>query len=155
MKSIAIVILCVVSAASTLAPKPAFNIPLFILDTEHPWILQNKDLLNAQPQIEAALCAADPNHPALLDLRQRYPQLTPPIDLFYNIYIGRPGDPRPGYHNMINRLEEILACPAALLRVQFLEINLELIIAEATGASYKDLYGVDTSKLDTSNPRDY
>ncbi|KAM7189311.1 hypothetical protein V8F20_010219 [Naviculisporaceae sp. PSN 640] len=132
-----------------------FNIPLFILDTKHPWIIQNKDLLNSLPDTEGALCSNNLNHPALFKLRQRYPLLTPPPDLFDTIYIGHLHQSRPGYHNMIHRLQELLSCPAALRNVKSLEVVLALDMAESAGASYNQTFGIDIGKLNTSNPRDY
>lgn len=97
------------------------RVPQFVLDTRHPWLEQNKALLNRLDNTEQALCNLDSN------LRPgNNSTWTYPTDLFKKLVIdnNRVGASKVqvGWAHADARLNEILRCPAALQDVEIFEV---------------------------------
>ena len=98
------------------------TIPQFILDTKHPWILDNKRKLEGLPNAEAFLCLNLQDHPGN---NAPITDLEIPPDLFHNLVIDNNsiGPQRPGWPNAIDRLTEINRCPQALASAKSLYVD--------------------------------
>jgi hypothetical protein len=87
------------------------TIPQFILDTDHPWIQDNKGWLSSHRNVERELCSKVSSL-----WRDGAHGQTLPKDLFARINIdnNKAGISRQGWKNAAARLEELKICPAAL-----------------------------------------
>lgn len=100
-------------------------IPQFILDAQHPWIEENRARLERLPDAAAQLCALDsplrPDPAISGNSSSTYPE-----DLFRRLEIdnSRSGVSRFGWANAVARLEEMHRCPAALLDVAELRVDI-------------------------------
>ncbi|KAJ8129534.1 hypothetical protein O1611_g4094 [Lasiodiplodia mahajangana] len=99
------------------------RIPQFLLDSKHPWVIENQNKLRTLPNVESYLCS--PPKELAPDNGQETPGgaehgLDIPSDLFDNIEISNIGMDisRPGWPNLLLRLREISRCPAALSKVK-------------------------------------
>ncbi|KAM7191285.1 hypothetical protein V8F20_009340 [Naviculisporaceae sp. PSN 640] len=103
---------------------------LFISDARHPWITKHYLRLNSQKDVTRALCTLDPSDPSRESLKAHLSArgfaLPPPEDLFSRLEVdnNRAGVRRPGWQNAVDRLKEILACPAALAHVKSLDVDI-------------------------------
>ncbi|KAI1267460.1 hypothetical protein F5Y18DRAFT_377821 [Xylariaceae sp. FL1019] len=93
------------------------RVPQFILDAQHPWIIENKRTLERLSDARGFLCSA-PNNSSIgggLEL---------PQDLFHYLEIdnNRHDIDRPGWPNALDRSLEIKDCPAALEQVRIFKI---------------------------------
>ncbi|KAI0867328.1 hypothetical protein GGS24DRAFT_485964 [Hypoxylon argillaceum] len=99
------------------------RIPQFILDAQHPWIIENKNKLERLRDAESYLCSSL-TRSATDDLREKLGGgehgLDVPPDLFDYLEIdnGRLGVDRPGWPNALMRLRELNRCPASLSHVK-------------------------------------
>ncbi|KAI1647134.1 uncharacterized protein F4817DRAFT_365479 [Daldinia loculata] len=94
-------------------------IPTFILDTDHPWLSENRGWLESYPDVASALCdkssqlwtSPSPGHEI-------------PTDLFSRINIdnNKVGIKRLGWDNAVSRLNELRNCTAALEDVRYLDV---------------------------------
>lgn len=103
---------------------------LFISDARHPWITKHYLRFNSQKDITRALCTLDPTDPSRRSLEAHLSArglvLPPPEDLFSRLEVdnNHAGRSRPGWQNAVDRLKEILACPAALVHVKSLDVDI-------------------------------
>ncbi|KAI0103920.1 hypothetical protein GGR51DRAFT_522900 [Nemania sp. FL0031] len=100
-------------------PSSRSRIPQFILDSRHPWVINNQNKLRTLPDAESCLCSppgqSAPDSGEAQPGRAEY-GLEVPHDLFDYLEIDNRGMAvaRPGWSNFILRLREIGRCPAAL-----------------------------------------
>ncbi|KAM7211920.1 hypothetical protein V8F06_012696 [Rhypophila decipiens] len=108
------------------------NFQLFISDARNPWVTKHFLRLNSQKDITTALCtlnSSDPSRQALeahVSSRGIGP-LPSAKDLFSKLEINnnRAGVNRwSGWQNAIDRLKEMLNCPAALENLRELEVDI-------------------------------
>jgi hypothetical protein len=102
-------------------PAPS-TIPRFILDTDHPWLEDNRQWLSKYPDVKDALCdkssalwaAPEAAHKAI------------PADLFANLTIdnNKVGVSRLGWTNAVDRLREMRDCEAALQDAKYLKLDI-------------------------------
>lgn len=99
----------------------ASPIPQFILDTNHPWLEENKAWLSNYPDVEKAICSKE----SFL-WRDGAHGHTLPEDLFskLNIDNNKAGISRKGWKNAAERLQELKACPAALEDAKELHVDI-------------------------------
>jgi hypothetical protein len=100
-------------------------IPQFILDARLPWVEENKRWLDRRADAAQLLCALNSTvraDPAIAGNGSR----AYPVDLFYRLEIdnSRAGVSRDGWPNAVARLHEMLDCPAALLDVTELYVDI-------------------------------
>ncbi|KAI0522065.1 hypothetical protein F5B22DRAFT_457479 [Xylaria bambusicola] len=100
-------------------PYKKSRVPQFMLDSNHPWILENQAKLEKLPDAESYLCFSSQGH--TIDVNRGKPGgegngLAIPPDLFDYLEIdnSRFGISRPGWPNALLRAQEIQRCPAAL-----------------------------------------
>ncbi|KAI1371251.1 hypothetical protein F4677DRAFT_436354 [Hypoxylon crocopeplum] len=100
-------------------PMATSSIPTFILDTDHPWLSENRRWLESYPDVASALC--DKSSPLWTDPS---PGHEIPPDLFRRINIdnNKSGIDRLGWDNAVSRLRELRDCPAALEDVRHLHV---------------------------------
>ncbi|KAM7214288.1 hypothetical protein V8F06_010339 [Rhypophila decipiens] len=112
--------------------------PLFMADARHPLVTEHYLRLNSHPDITTALCSLNSSDPSRQSLERhlgsrgiRFPRHQ---DVFStlritNIYpeVNRPG---PGWQSAIDRINEILNCPAALANLQSLEVDIDSVNSE-------------------------
>jgi len=104
------------------------RIPQFILDTNHPWLDENRRYLEHLDDPKHALCSLDSKlRPGNGNGTRTYP-----TDLFRHLEIqnNRVETSRPGWKNAVLRLEEMLVCPAATRDVEDFEVH--IYIADAS-----------------------
>jgi hypothetical protein len=104
---------------------PTSPIPQFILDARHPWVEENKRWLDRRVDAAQLLCALNSTvrpDPALSGNGSR----TYPADLYRRLEIdnSRVDVSRFGWENAVARLHEMLDCPAALLDVTELYVDI-------------------------------
>ncbi|KAI1169644.1 hypothetical protein F4777DRAFT_592561 [Nemania sp. FL0916] len=104
-------------------PLPQSRIPQFILDTGHPWIVENQQKLESLLDAESYLCLSSElkSDTTLPGLPKTDDGLLVPQDLFDSIQIDntfRSGSDYPGWPYALLRLQEIHRCPAALAQVK-------------------------------------
>jgi hypothetical protein len=101
------------------------DVPQFILDARHPWILANQRKLERLPNAEAFLCLG-PDSEANAETKTWEEELQMPIDLFDKLEINniRVGISRPGWPNALQRLGELKRCQRALNQVKSLEVDI-------------------------------
>ncbi|KAI1652683.1 hypothetical protein F4813DRAFT_377381 [Daldinia decipiens] len=94
-------------------------IPTFILDTDHPWLSENRGWLQSYPDVAGALC----DKSSLL-WTSPSPGHEIPTDLFSRIDINnnKVGISRLGWDNAVSRLKELRNCTAALEDVRYLNV---------------------------------
>ncbi|KAM3075751.1 hypothetical protein ACMFMG_007877 [Clarireedia jacksonii] len=104
-------------------PLRRSTIPQFILDTQHPWILDNQRKLERLPNAEVLLCSSSnmvPNE----STEKTLAALEIPPDLFDNLRIDNLRlASRPGWPNAFSRLGEINSCQRALKEVKSLVVD--------------------------------
>ncbi|OTB19455.1 hypothetical protein K445DRAFT_19062 [Daldinia sp. EC12] len=95
------------------------SIPTFILDTDHPWLSENRPWLESYPDVANVL--SDKSSPLWTNPS---PGREIPADLFSRINIdnNKPGESRLGWDNAIARLAELRSCAAALQDVEYLHV---------------------------------
>lgn len=104
------------------SPSP---IPQFILDARRPWVEENKRWLDRREDAAQLLCALNstvrPDSAVAGNGSRTYP-----VDLFHRLEIdnNRAGVSRDGWPNAVARLGEMLDCPAALLDVTELYVDI-------------------------------
>jgi hypothetical protein len=99
-------------------------IPQFILDTQHPWVIQNQQRLENLPNAQAFLCTAGELDKGSSELGQYGLEVPPDIFDYLEIINGRAGVSRPGWRNALARLREMKRCPTALARVKTFHIDI-------------------------------
>lgn len=103
-------------------PHRQSRVPQFILDTKHPWIIENRRKLEQLPDAELYLCSSYPG--STVDGSRvsgsANNRLEIPSDLFNYLEIDNCGWPisRPGWPNAFIRAREIKRCPAAFTQVK-------------------------------------
>ncbi|KAK5626987.1 hypothetical protein RRF57_002702 [Xylaria bambusicola] len=104
-------------------PYKKSRVPQFMLDSKHPWILENQKKLEKLSDAESYLCFSSQEH--TIDVNQKKSggeenELGIPPDLFDYLEIdnSRGGISRPGWPNALLRAQEIQRCPAALSQVK-------------------------------------
>jgi hypothetical protein len=97
-------------------------IPQFILDTEHPWLKDNKRWLSRYPGVRNAIC--DKSSPLWQNPATDAHIL--PQDLFHELGINnnKAGISRLGWKNLAERSQEMNNCPAALQDVRHLRLDI-------------------------------
>lgn len=87
--------------------------PVFITDTKHPWIHDNRARLEHHPNPHDLFCSIT-DTPAY------------PADLFHKLKIDnqKVSISRRGWANAVARLQEICACPAALAGAEELDVDI-------------------------------
>jgi len=112
------------------------NIPLFILDSKHCWLKDNKDWLERYPDVQKAICDKE----SALWREPQTPNQTLPEDLFGRLNIDNTGYGinRQGWMNAIERLREIRDCPAALNDIEHLHIRIYVYDFEYSGVLMKE-----------------
>lgn len=112
------------------------QVPQFILDSKHPWVLENKNQLERLPDAGLFLCSSTG---ALLGdtSESRVDGLEVPADLFDYLQIGDCHSCKGSYSwvHVQNRLKEIQRCPAALERVKTIETKTNIDKGERTPES--------------------
>ncbi|KAI0454568.1 hypothetical protein F5B21DRAFT_234807 [Xylaria acuta] len=108
------------------------RVPLFILDAQHPWILQNQGKLERLPDAESFLCSL--SQVSARDLSENGLDVPPDLFEYLDINDNRKGVDRPSWPNAALRLQEIHRCPAALSQVKTFST---VILAD--GGQYSDL----------------
>ncbi|KAI3319707.1 hypothetical protein HD806DRAFT_258416 [Xylariaceae sp. AK1471] len=110
-------------------PLRQSRVPQFILDTRHPWILENKKKLERLPDAQSFLCS--PPQELQLDPQQDNSkrvtaELEVPPDVFDYLEIGnsRYGTNNPSWSDALGRLQEMQGCPAALEHVKTFKAKL-------------------------------
>jgi hypothetical protein len=106
-------------------PTRRSEVPQFILDARHPWILANQRKLERLPNAEAFLCFG-PDSEANAETKTWEEELQIPLDLFEKLEINnnRAGISRPGWPNALQRLGEMKRCQRALNQVKELEVDI-------------------------------
>jgi hypothetical protein len=106
-------------------PTRRSEVPQFILDARHPWILANQRKLERLPNAEAFLCLG-PDSEANAETKTWEEELQIPNDLFDKLEINnsRVGISRPGWPNALQRLGEMKRCQRALNQVKSLEVDI-------------------------------
>jgi hypothetical protein len=104
---------------------PTSPIPQFILDARHPWIEENERWLRRRVDAAQLLCTLNSTmrpDPIVSGTGSR----TYPADLFRRLEIdnNRAGTSRYGWANAVARLHEMLDCPAALLDITELSVDI-------------------------------
>lgn len=93
------------------------RIPLFLLDAQHPWLVENQQALESLSDPETFLHSAPGTRHGDDD------NLIIPQDLFHHVRISN-SSRRPGWPNALDRLREMRRCPpAALARVRSLRVD--------------------------------
>lgn len=96
------------------------RIPTFILDLNHPWIQENRKLLERLDDPSSALCSL--NSTIRLGLHDH--AVPPDLYKYLEIDNNKAGVDRPGWKNARMRLQEIRACPAALRDVEHFKVDI-------------------------------
>ncbi|PVH95932.1 hypothetical protein DM02DRAFT_731511 [Periconia macrospinosa] len=95
------------------------KIPQFILDTDHKWLNANKKWLSGYPNVRSAIRSKE----STLWTNPETPEHALPADLLARIHIeNNSGSSCFGWKNAVERLKEIIDCPAALQHVRTLHI---------------------------------
>jgi hypothetical protein len=97
------------------------RVPQLIRDTRHPWMDENQAWLHRLNDPQQALCALNSTLRSNGTDEWKYP-----ADLFRRLEIdnNRYDVNRAGWTNAVERLREMLACPAALADVQTLYVDI-------------------------------
>ncbi|TGJ83179.1 hypothetical protein E0Z10_g5581 [Xylaria hypoxylon] len=119
-------------------PYAQSRVPQFILDTRHPWIIENQSKLERLPNAESYLCF--PPKESTSDVERAKPGgrgngLDMPPDLFDYLEIDNDilDAKRPGWPNALARAQEIRRCPAALSQVKTFKL-----VIYAPGSEHSD-----------------
>ncbi|RYP06831.1 hypothetical protein DL765_009344 [Monosporascus sp. GIB2] len=117
------------------------SIPQFLLDTQHPWIIEHQQTLDLLPDVESFLCSPlgtkstsrpapvkplDSSTESESKTQDGASTITVPADLFHSLNINNNCGhiSRPGWPNVRDRLHEMQRCPpAALARVRSLHVE--------------------------------
>ncbi|RYC59062.1 hypothetical protein CHU98_g7148 [Xylaria longipes] len=97
-------------------PSRQSRVPQFILDAQHPWILENRDKLEKLPDAESYLCF--PTRVSARDLSKNGLDVPPDLFEYLEIDNSRFGVDRPGWPNAVLWLREIHRCQVALSQVK-------------------------------------
>ncbi|TRX93020.1 hypothetical protein FHL15_006158 [Xylaria flabelliformis] len=97
-------------------PLRQSRVPQFILDAQHPWILENQGKLERLPDAESFLCS-QPQRSGK-DLSENGLDVPPDLFEYLEIDNRRLGVDRPGWPNAVLRLRELHRCSAALSQVK-------------------------------------
>ncbi|KAK4206151.1 hypothetical protein QBC37DRAFT_329299 [Rhypophila decipiens] len=124
--------------------------PLFMADARHPLVTEHYLRLNSHPDITTALCTLNSSDPSRQSferhLSSRGIRFPPHRDVFSTLGItnrdpagyrypkeNRPG---PGWQSAIDRINEILHCPAALANLRSLEVDIDFVYSEQTAKTF-------------------
>lgn len=110
-------------------------IPLFILDTEHEWLKENKSWLSRYPDVRNAIC----DKSSALWQNADTDDKTLPKDLFSHLKIDNnkaDQESRLGWTNTADRLREMNNCPAALEDVRHLYID--IFVHDSQWSNYRE-----------------
>ncbi|KAM7190386.1 hypothetical protein V8F33_009502 [Rhypophila sp. PSN 637] len=117
--------------------------PLFMADARHPLVTEHYLRLNSHKDITTALCTLNSSDPFRKSLERhlssRGIRFPPHQDVFSTLRItnkypevNRPG---PGWQSALDRINEILNCPAALANLQSLEVDINSRNSEQTATN--------------------
>ncbi|KAI0552594.1 hypothetical protein F4679DRAFT_534720 [Xylaria curta] len=105
-------------------PLRQSRVPQFILDAQHPWILENQGKLERLPDAESFLCSQ--SQTSGKDLGENGLDVPPDLFEYLEIDNRRVGVDRPGWPNAVLRLREVHRCSAALSQVKTFKIAIQV-----------------------------
>ncbi|KAI1307170.1 hypothetical protein F5Y03DRAFT_352971 [Xylaria venustula] len=123
-------------------PYRKSRVPQFILDTQHPWIIENQKRLEQLPNVESYLCFSPQG---VMSDGNRISSVAAngfeiPPDLFDHLKIDNTGFVnRPGWLNALMRAQEINRCPAALSQVKAFRTHVYVYDSEYSDKAMKML----------------